>query len=245
MYKKKIWRFQNSIEYEFCYKGNYGAKGEKRAERKKATPEQIKKQNQRNKENYVRRTIKLNFEENDYWNTLKYPAGTRIGIREVKEHKKKFLRRVRKEYGKAGYQLKYICRIEIGKKGSPHIHILVNRITDSDVILKRCWEQGRISFAMIYEEGGFKKLAEYIVKPPNEETDPEGETVAYSSSKNLIRPKPEEKTYYRRTVEKIIREGPKPTKGFYIVKDSVVYGLNKFTGMSYLYYEEARIRKRE
>lgn len=72
---------------------------------------------------------------------------------------------------------------------------------------------------------------------------PGRESKRYHSSRNLIRPVPEEKTYFRRTVEKIIREGPKPEEGCYIIPDTVVYGVNKYTGMSYLYYEEARLRK--
>ena len=38
------------IEHEIKCAGRYGAKGEKRAQKKKATPEQIKKQNQWNRE---------------------------------------------------------------------------------------------------------------------------------------------------------------------------------------------------
>lgn len=245
MYTRYIWRFKNSIEYEYKFKGNYGAKGEKRAEKEKATPEQIKKQNQRNRENCLRRTMKLNFGENDYWITLKYPAGTVLDINTVKKHIRKFLDKTRRDYKKRGQPLKYVKRVEIGKRGSPHIHILVNRIPDADLIIRKNWEHGRVDFTLTYEAGGFKNLAEYITKPVNEEADPEGETKAYSTSKNLVRPQPEKKTYFRRTVEKIIKDGPEPTKGFYIVPDSVVHGVNKFTGMSYLYYEEVRIKKRE
>ncbi len=243
MYWRDAWYFDNSIEWEYKYAGKYGAKGEKRTKRKKATPEQIKLQNQLNKEKRVRRLIKANFGENDYWITLKYPAKTRLKIEEVKKHMKKFLDKTRRDYKRKEDQLKFIYRIEIGKRGSPHVHILLNRITDADLIIKKNWEQGTVYFALAYEAGGFKKLAEYIVKPPDEAADPEKKTVPYSCSKNLIRPKPERK--YRRswTVKKLVMEGPKPTPGFYIVPESVVCGVNKYTGMSYLHYEEARIKR--
>ena len=55
-----IFRFGSSIEYEYKYKGNYGAKGEKRQPKKKATPEEIAKHNQYNKVKTVRRLIKSN-----------------------------------------------------------------------------------------------------------------------------------------------------------------------------------------
>lgn len=245
MHWEYIYRLGDSNEYEYKFAGNYGAKGEKRAKREKPTPEQIKKQNQRNKENRVRRTMKLNFGENDYWITLKYPAGTKLDIKTVKKHMSNFLNKTRRQYKKVGQPFKFIYRIEIGKRGSPHIHILINRIVDADLIVKKSWNHGGVDFTLTYEAGGFKNLAEYLVKPSDEEVDPQNETVAYSTSRNLIRPEPEKKYYFRRTVEKLIKEGPRPTEGFYIVQDSVVSGVNRFTGMSYLYYEEVRIKKRE
>ena len=123
MYWKETWYFENSIEYEYKYPGNYGAKGEKRAKKKKPTPEQIRQQNQRNREKKVRRLIKANFGENDYWITLKYPKGTRIKTEEAKRHMKKFLDKTRKDYKKREQMFKFIYRLEIGKRGGMHIHI--------------------------------------------------------------------------------------------------------------------------
>jgi hypothetical protein len=120
------WTFPNSIEYEYKFAGNYGAKGEKRAERKKATPEQIKKQNQLNKEKRMRRVIKANFLSEDYWMTLKYPEGTRKKVEEVKKELKKFLDDMRKAYKKRSEIFKFIYRMEIGKHGGIHIHVLMN-----------------------------------------------------------------------------------------------------------------------
>ena len=74
-YWQKRWDFLNSVEYEYTYAGNYGAKGEKRKPRVKPTPEQIEKQNQINKTKKVRRLIKQNFSPGDYWITLKYTKG--------------------------------------------------------------------------------------------------------------------------------------------------------------------------
>ena len=96
MYWVDAWHFRDSIEYEYKYAGNYGAKGEKRAKRRKATPEEVRRQNQRNREKNVRRLIKANFSSNDYWVTLKYPKGERPGIEEVKRHMKGFLDKVRR-----------------------------------------------------------------------------------------------------------------------------------------------------
>ncbi|MBU5331440.1 hypothetical protein KQI61_04460 [Anaerocolumna aminovalerica] len=253
-YWKDVWEFPNSNEYEYKYAGNYGAKGEKRGKRKKATPEQIKKQNQSNREKKMRRLIKANFKSEDMWNTLKYPKGTRKPLGEILKHKKAFLALMRKEYKKHGEVLKFICRIEIGKHGGIHIHILVNRLRgmDTDVLIQKCWEHGRVNHESIYEHGGFKKLASYIVKQPDEEMEkqlslfPDEEKkqlLSVSTSRNLIRPEPERTVYRRRTVRKLIENGPEPTPGYYIDKESIHYGVNPYTGMSYYHYAEYRIKE--
>lgn len=254
-YWKDVWEFPNSNEYEYKYAGNYGAKGEKRGKRKKVTPEQIKKQNQSNREKKMRRLIKANFIPDDIWATLKYPKGTRKPLGEVKKDMKAFLANMRKEYKKRGEAFKFIYRMEIGERGGIHIHILVNRLRgkpDTDIIIKECWEYGRVNYESIYEYGGYKKLANYIVKQPNEEMEmqlklfPEEDRkklINYSSSRNLIRPEPERTVYRRRTVRKLIENGPEPTPGYYIDKESIHYGVNPYTGMSYYHYTEYRIKE--
>ena len=62
-----------------------------------------------------------------------------------------------------------------------------------------------------------------------------------STSRNLIRPEPEKKEYHRLTMKKILLEGPVATPGYYIDKDSIVSGINPFTGLSYLKYTEIRL----
>lgn len=247
-----IFRFPNSIEYEYKWEGKYGAKGEKRAARQKAAPEQIKKQNQLNREKYVRRLIKGNFFPEDLWITLKYPKGKRKPIWEVKKDFKDFVDRLRYQYKKRGCPLKYIYRMEVGKNGGIHIHMIIPRIRgeDADLLAQKAWEKcGRINFESIYEYGGYEKLACYIVKQPDEEIReqlslfPEEEQkvlVAYNSSRNLARPEPERKHYRRWTVKKLIEEGPEPHPGYYIDKNSIRSGINRYTGMSYLYYTECR-----
>jgi len=173
-YWKDVWEFPNSNEYEYKYAGKYGAKGEKRGKRKKATPEQIKKQNQSNREKKMRRLTKANFKPDDIWATLKYPKGTRKPLSEVNKDMDAFFANMRKEYKKRGEVFKFIKRIEIGERGGIHIHILVNRLRcgpDTDIIIQECWAHGRVNYESIYESGGYKKLANYIVKQPDEEME--------------------------------------------------------------------------
>ncbi|EOS75696.1 MAG: hypothetical protein OSJ60_01830 [Lachnospiraceae bacterium] len=248
-------RFPNSMEHEIKWIGKYGAKGEKRAARHRATPEQIKKQNQANREKYVRRLIKANFFPDDLWITLKYPKGKRKPLWEVKKDFTNFVSRLRYRYEKRGHMLKYIYRMEVGKRGGIHIHMIIPRIRggDADLLAQEAWKKcGRIHFESIYEYGGYEKLANYIVKQPDEEVEkqlslfPEEERkelLSYNSSRNLIRPEPERKYYRRWTVKKLTEEGPKPHPGYYIDKNSIRSGKNKYTGMSYLCYTECRINE--
>lgn len=248
------WRLPNNIEYEYKYAGNYGAKGEKRRKKQKATPEQVKKQNQLNRERKMLRLIRANFFPDDLWVTLKYPKGTRKPIGEVKKDLKKFLGQMRRDYKSVGQPFKYIYRLEVGKRGGLHIHILINRLeeTHTDRIVKKNWPHGHPYWATLYDEGGFDALADYIVKKPDEETEKQlslfpveeqKQLCRYSTSRNLVRPEPERKTYKRWTLKKLIEQGAKPTPGYYIVPESVQQGVNRFTGMSYLRYTECRINQ--
>lgn len=244
MYGKYAYYFHMSNEFEYRFVGEYGKKGEKRKKREKPTPEQMAKRNQRNREKKVRLKMKANFREGDYWITLKYPSGTKKEFKKVKRDLKGFLRRMRGRYRTRMEPFKYIWRIDISKKGSPHIHILTNRIPDTDILIRETWREGGINLTLAYEEGGFAKLAAYVVKPLDPEQDPEREIKNYGCSKNLIMPEPEVKEYKRYTVERMIRDGIEPTPGFYIDPESVIYGTNPFDGYTYLKYIEYKLPER-
>lgn len=254
-YCKDIYRFACSIEYELKWEGNYGAKGEKRAKKKKPTPAQIKKQNQWNREKFMRRKIKLNFAPPDLWCTLKYRKGVRKPLEEVQKDIDSLIRKLRYRYQKKEKPLKWVIRIEVGKRGGIHAHILINRIEGTDIYLQECWPHGEVNYKSIYREGGYKKLAEYIVKEPEDESyqqqlslfSEEEQKVLkkYSCSRNLLKPEPERHPYKNRTLRPLMENGIKPTKGYYIAPDSIHFGINPFTGMSYLHYTENKAETRE
>lgn len=251
-YTWELYRFPGSIEHGFKWMGQYGSKVDKRSPRKKPTAEQIAKQNQRNKETKVRRLIKLNFTSGDYWATLKFPKGTRLPVDEVKKLFAKFIRSLKGKYERRGAVLKWIARMEIGTRGGIHIHIILPRLPDGTKLIQDSWKYGRVNFETLYEDGGYEKLAEYIVKPPKNEEEERQLSLfditgqkklrSYSCSRNLIQPIPEKRTYSHRTVRKLIENGPTPTKGYYIDKNSIRHGVNPYTGYSYLYYTEIKIK---
>lgn len=232
---KRIYRFRDSNEVEVGWMGERPP-GEKRQPRRKRTPEEVQKQNQRNRVNALRRKIKANFAENDYWVTLTYRVESRKPVDGVKKDVGDFLKRLRRWYRKVGQPLKFIYRVEIGIRGAVHVHFLVNRIEGCDMKIKELWQQGRPSFKFTYEEGGFQRLAEYIAKEP----EADGVEIRYSASRNLIIPQPEVREYQKLNVD-----DPKPSKGYYIDPESVVRGTNPFSGKDYLHYIEYRIRKED
>lgn len=253
-YRKKTWTFWNSVEYEITWAGRYGAKGEKRKKKQKATPDQIKRQNQWKREKYLRRLIKANFFPGDYWLTLKYRKGARPALERVVKDMGNFIRRLRRQYEKYGTQLKYIYRIEIGKRGGIHVHMIANRTEGGDLVIRDEWKKAGqtagIYFTQLEEDGDYRKLAEYIVKQPDGETEgqlelfPEGERKklkTYSASRNLVKPEPETKDYKRRKVRKLVENGPEARDGYYIDKNTVKTGVNPVTGYSYCHYTEFRL----
>ena len=257
-YRRKRYKCGPCIDVEYTWAGNYGAKGEKRAPRKKATPEQIEKQNQRNKENRVRRKLLRNFKEGDYWCTLKYKKGYRPTTYQVLKDFKNFRKRLRRKFKARGQPLKFFYRIEIGKQGGVHIHYLVNDIGGTDKLVAEEWnkvqQSAGIYFAHVYEEGGFKELAEYLTKKPKGKAleqismfpqEEQKTYIFYNCSRNLVEPEVEEREYSHWTMARILSNGPEPSPGYYIDKSTIVQGINPFTGYSYLHYTERRIdRKR-
>lgn len=158
-YIREIWDFGSTMEIEEKHTGRYGARGQEREEKKKATPEEITKQNQWRRERDVRRLIKWNFSPGDYWMTLTYKKGERPAWEQMKKDLAKLIRKVRLKYKKKGWELKYIYRLAIGKKGGPHVHLLVNREADqetgTDRIISELWENGHVYFASLYDAGGY------------------------------------------------------------------------------------------
>lgn len=145
-YIREVWEFDSTIEIEEKHTGRYGAKGQVREEKRKATPEEIAKQNQWRRQRDVRRLIKWNFSPGDYWMTLTYKKGERPTWEQMKKDLAKLIRKLRAKYKKNGWGLKYIYRLAIGKKGGPHVHLLVNReaneTTGTDKLLSEIWENG-------------------------------------------------------------------------------------------------------
>lgn len=245
MYLRKIYNLgkkKEIIEVHNYYPGNYGAPGKKREKREKASPEVIQKQNHANRVRKIQRLILGNFKAGDWHIVLKYKKEQRPeDFTEAKKQLSEFFRKVRQELKKVGISFKYIGVTEMGKRGHAlHHHIIVENIctpVNMLSLIRKHWIYGHIALTDLYEEGAYKRLAEYIVKA--ETKDPKGKSTYTRSRGNLIEPEVESKIMLRKSWPK----EPKAKKGYYIIADSVVSGENPVTGYPYQRYMMQRLPK--
>lgn len=97
-YIEDTYHLKHTIEVEKKHTGKYGAPGQKRRKKRKATKEEIQKQNQRNAEKKLRRIINANFEPNDLHIVLTYKKDERLTPGESKKELRNFFERVRRAY---------------------------------------------------------------------------------------------------------------------------------------------------
>lgn len=239
----------NVIERQEYLDGRYGAPGEKRAKKKKATPEEVEQVNQWTRERKARHRLRMYFKVNDYFFTLTYPKEERpADMKQAVKDFEDFYKYCKKEYRKRGEELRWLRNIECTPSGNWHVHVVLNRIQDTDLIIAAAWKHGKVrNKQLLYEKGEFRKLAQYITK--NEKTqkkyvedgvlDHKIKEASFSRSRNMPLPEPETDILYRWQKE------PRPKKGYYIVKDTYFEGINKATGFPYRHYEMIRIRRTE
>lgn len=223
----------NSIEireHMDCRHKEEGARCEKR----KRTPEEMKRANQRRKEEKARRLIWANFEPGDYVRTLTFKKDRRpADMKEAQSIKAKFLRQLAREYGKRFYKLLWIANIECPPRGAWHIHLICNRIEGGGDIIKDLWRQyGGVYDQELADIQG-KDIGAYITKSPDSTDDGEHKVIEskYSHSRNLTVPEPKrtEISGWR------MSDAPRVPKGFYLDKDSMYEGVN-MAGYQYRTY---------
>lgn len=224
-------------EQSFYCAGEYGARGSRRAKRRKATPAEIERANQRNREKRVQELIACNFDEGDIWLTLKHPVGERPGtVQEFDGEISEFVARVRYQYQKRGEKFKWILREEVGVRGGMHAHLVCNRIPDSNRIISDAWTRARgktpiedmlvdgfcpfdgmSHFEDIRRLGNGEQLAEYLCKelPPKEKysesvelsDDDRKRLSRYRCSRGLKKPVVKKKKYSHWTMKRILDLG--------------------------------------
>lgn len=243
-YIKKVWRFRNAVEVMEYHSGKYGAPGAKRKAREAPSPEAVKKYNQKRKETLCRHKLREHFKENDLFIALTYAKDARPeDMEEAKKDFRKFIRAVSQEYKKRGAPLKWIRNIEVGTKGAWHIHLVVNRIPDADIIIRESWPHGKAWYELLYEKGEFRDLAAYITKTP--ETEPRLKESSYSTSRNLPVPPPDKKIISRwSTWGEGVKLRKDTARNWYIDQESYHEGVNKY-GHRYRTYTLLKYHRRD
>ena len=236
-YTQKKYKFPHAIEVEEYHSARYGAPGQKRQPKNKPSPEQIERQNQKIKEKKCRRKLRAYFDVNDYFITLTYKKDARPpDMDQAKKDFGQFIRKLRAAYKKRGRELRWIRNIEVGTKGSWHVHLAANRIPDADLLIRQAWPHGKAIHQLLYEKGEFRELAAYITKTPK--TDSRLRECNYSCSRNMPIPEPEKKIIRWKTWRSI-----RIPDGYYLEKASMHEGINPITGYPYRSY--TLIRRRE
>jgi hypothetical protein len=237
MYIKTICQIKEKIEIEKRYDGRRGAPGQSRDKRRKKTPEEMRKQNQWRKEREVRRLIELNYEGDDFHVIL---TCTKENRPENNEQAKKIIRKFRddlkNDYKKHGWICKYIITEEVGVRGAIHWHMIINNmhsdITTTEKLIRKHWKMGRPHVTPLDDSGDYKKLAEYILKQSGDQEEGDTRKTSYMCSRNLIRPVVRKEKKEARSW----RKDPKAPKGWYVVANTLINGLDKFTGLPYQHY---------
>ena len=238
-YMQKKYRYGNFIEVKQYHTARYGAPGQPRRKKTKPTPETVKRQNQRRKEEHVARIIGANFVEGDYVRTLTFaPAQRPADMKEAKAIFKDFYQRLRREYRKRYFDLFWIANIECTPRGAWHIHFICNAIFGGSDIIKELWPYGGVYDQLIRDLAG-KDLGAYMAKTPDSTTEGEHKVTEskLTHSRNLIIPKAEEKPISGWKLE----DQPRVPKGWYLVKDSYYEGVN-MDGYKYRTYKMARLK---
>lgn len=224
-YIRERYDLYNSIEIREHMDSRHHEEGSRNPKRKR-TPEEMRRANQRQKEAKARRLIWANFEPGDYVRTLTFKKENRPkDMAEAQKIKSKFLRQLTREYGKRFYKLLWIANIECTPRGAWHIHLICNRIEGGGDIIKDLWRQyGAVIDQELADLAG-KDIGAYITKSPDstEGTDHKVTESKYSHSRNLQKPEPKRTEISGWKMS----DSPRIPKGFYLDKSTLQEGVNE------------------
>ena len=207
-YIEEVVKAGDTIEITRYFSGRFGKHG-KRSNPEKATTESQIKRNDRAAARKLRRIVNANFGKHDKHIVLGYGDHKPETEEEMKKDVRIFLRRLGRRYKAAGLAMKYIYVCEVGSKGARHVHILLNKGIN-DEIIQECWGHGRIHTNLLDDKGDYSQLSDYLIKFTTKELH-EGRTKQrYSCSRNLVKPIIEKKIVQRN----VFRKDPK-RKGYY------------------------------
>ncbi len=214
----------------------YSARFEKdipNGKRVKATAEEVKRINERNRIKKLRRLIYENFSDEDWHLTLTYQKDKRPNPEQAKEFLDKFIKKMRKEHKKQGKKFKWIAVTEFYNKAIHH-HLIINDYDFTVKLVKELWIYGSPNFSGLYKNDDYEALAVYLIKETSKsKSDPDIKNKpTYRASRNLRKPKETTKIISSKNFLK----PPKPPRGWYIEKSTYQEGVNKINNKPFRYY---------
>ena len=247
-YLEKVIDRGNVIEVQKYINGRFGMKEKReKAAAEKTTPEEQKRWQSKEATRKVWRLLRdrRNFQPGDLWVTLTYPAKSTPDSETVKKNIKEFLKRMRREYKKAGKECKYIFSVGRGSRGAIHLHMVLTKI-DTEVIsthwqnIVNAGEWVHVHTEHLDKSQNWHKIAAYIIKN-GEETFLSDDPIIkkrFSSSRNLRDTKPRARVIHAKTWKK----DPPERKGYYIDKNLSYDGVNQY-GFPMQYTVYVRLRE--
>lgn len=185
--RKRVWRCGGYAEVELY--PVFQPPGRRRG-KCRPTRECQDRLNERDAENRLRRLVLANFGEADLEVDLTYAGEESIegALRDMT----KFIRKLRKEYKKAGVELRYVYIWEQGKKSQKvHFHLILNAGVLSRDEVEALWGHGHANSRRLrLDETGLAGLTEYLTKKSRRKQRKQGQR-RWCCSKNLVRPEAE------------------------------------------------------
>ena len=209
--------------------------GGKRNKPKRPSEERIKKSNLRQAEKKLRGLMNENFTDGDYLLTLDFHSHKPRDSTEMQKLAAGFIKKLRYRLKRQGKSPKYIYVMEVGPRGSRHLHMLIEKC-DLDNITK-CWTYGGVHCSPLYTNGQYRQIASYFLKYAlkTETTEERQVGKKWYGSRNLRKPKISK----RRVLSKTFKESAPDKTGWYLDKDSEDRGI---TEAGYQYYSYSYIR---
>lgn len=239
-YIEKVVKAGKTIEVTKYHSNRQPGKKIPRGPNKSLTPEDVKKNNERNAETNLRNLINTNFGYRDIHLVLTYRRENRPATPEAaKADLEKFLRKLRSHFKKQGRELKYIAVTEYKNKAVHH-HLIISSMDTRE--LTEIWPHGQPRPTYLDSSGQYGQLASYLIKETSKTFNGE-ESVhgkRWCASKNLEKPKIITRIIAASTWQK----EPKPRKGYYLEKSSEKSGYSEITGHPYQFYRLIKLPER-
>lgn len=219
---------------------------DKRNKKVNPSPECMKKANRRRAEEEIRWRLNANFHDRtDALVTFSYGKNEKQpeGYEGLKKDQEALIRSLRGAYTSHGYTLKYLYCMEIGPKGSRHIHMVLSEAGNlPPILLESCWGHGVVDVKPLNTDGDYKNIAAYFTKYSGKTEETTGEKLGrcFNCSRNVVRPQVKK----RPIREKDLRKDPVAPEGYYLDKDSLREGISEFTGRPFREYVFHRLVKK-